>query len=54
LIKIRSNYEENKDFVDEKLAEVLSVILYKKLQGREKEMDKLIEILQDDSINITL
>lgn len=50
-INVHIRYPDNMDELQRKAAELLSSILIKKLEP--KEIDQVIEILKDDSNNIT-
>jgi hypothetical protein len=52
ILKVEVNWPKDRGKLEEKAADIISDILIRKLQPR--ELEKLEEILKDDSINITM
>lgn len=52
MIKVKVNFPKDTTELENKAAETIAKILINKLQP--KEVDELIEILQDDTTNIRL
>lgn len=52
ILKVKVNYPKDMKIIEDKAAETLAKILVNRLQP--KEVEQLIEVLKDDTINISL